>query len=86
MKKMKLMKWAEQAQTALNGRILSRRPRLYQSCSAIVEEEEDKRNVIIYRNGSRRSKSIFPNPREKFYRKYASMCQYYLLKKLYSSS
>ena len=77
--------------TALNGRILSRRPRLYQSYSAIEEEEEeeeeeDKRNVIIYRNGSRRSKSIFPNPREKFYRKYASMCQYYLLKKLYSSS
>ena len=27
--------------TALNGRILSRRPRHFQSCSAIEEEEED---------------------------------------------
>jgi len=32
--KMKVMKWIN-----LNGRILSRRPRLYQSCSAIDEEE-----------------------------------------------
>jgi len=27
---------------ALNGRILLRRPRLYQSCSAIEEEEEEE--------------------------------------------
>ena len=26
--------------TALNGRLLSRRPRIFQSCSAIEEEEE----------------------------------------------
>ena len=39
-KNMKLMKCAEQYRTALNGRILLREPRLYQSCSAIEEEEE----------------------------------------------
>jgi hypothetical protein len=38
LKKMKLMKWAEQAVS--NGRLLLRRPRLYQSCNAIEEEEE----------------------------------------------
>jgi hypothetical protein len=37
LKKMKLVKWAEQYRTALNGRILSTRPRLFQSCSAIKE-------------------------------------------------
>jgi len=34
LKKMKLLKWAEQVQ---DGRMLSRRSRLYESCSAIVE-------------------------------------------------
>jgi hypothetical protein len=38
-KKMKLVKWAEQYRTTLNGRLLSGRPRLFQSCSAIKEEE-----------------------------------------------
>ena len=43
LKKIKLMKWAEQVSngpslTVSNGRILLRRPRLYQSCSAIREE------------------------------------------------
>jgi hypothetical protein len=38
LKKMKLMKWAKQYRTTLSGRILSRTPRLYQSCSAIEEE------------------------------------------------
>jgi len=28
--------------TALNGRILLRKPRLYQSCNAIEEEEEEE--------------------------------------------
>jgi hypothetical protein len=31
--------------TALNGRILSRRPRHYQSCSTIEEEEKDVQHV-----------------------------------------
>jgi len=35
---MKVVKWAEQVQDCFNGRILSRRPRLYQSCSAIEED------------------------------------------------
>jgi hypothetical protein len=39
LKKMKLMKWADKYRTALNGRILSRRPRLYQSCSVLEEED-----------------------------------------------
>ena len=33
--------------TALNGRILSRRPRLYQSCSAIEEEELKPRELKL---------------------------------------
>ena len=33
--------------TALNGRILSRRPRLYQSCSAIEEKKERYINNIL---------------------------------------
>jgi len=37
---MKLVKWAEQYRTTLNGRLLSGGPRLFQSCSAIKEEEE----------------------------------------------
>jgi hypothetical protein len=39
LKKMKLINWQNKYRTVLNGRILSRRPRLYQSCSAIEEEE-----------------------------------------------
>ena len=39
-KKKKLIKWAEQVQDRLKW-ILWRRPRRYQSCSAIGEEEED---------------------------------------------
>jgi len=43
---MKLMKWAEhKSKTVTNGRILLRRPRIYQSCSAIEEEEEDKWSI-----------------------------------------
>ena len=34
LRKMKLLKWTEQAKTAKNGRKLSRKPRLYMSCSA----------------------------------------------------
>jgi len=42
LKKMKLMNWAEQVQDPLKWKVLSRRPRLYQSCSAIEEEEEEE--------------------------------------------
>ena len=33
--------------TVVNGRILSRRPRLYQSCSAIEEEEEEEVTFLL---------------------------------------
>ena len=39
-KMMKRVKWAEQYTIALNGRLFSRRPRLFQSCSAVEKEEE----------------------------------------------
>jgi len=45
---MKLIKWVEQVQNRLNERILLRKPRLYQSCSA--EEEEDSLIIcFLYR-------------------------------------
>ena len=47
-KKMKLMKWKNKYRTALNGRILWRRPRLYQSCSAIEEEEVVEEEEVWY--------------------------------------
>jgi len=39
---MKLIKWGVKSRIALNGRILLRKPRLYQSCSAEEEEEEEE--------------------------------------------
>jgi len=39
---MKLIKWVEQVRIASNERILLRKPRLYQSCSAEEEEEEEE--------------------------------------------
>jgi hypothetical protein len=42
LKKMKLIKWTEQVQERLNGRILLRRPRIYRSCRAREEEEEEE--------------------------------------------
>ena len=42
LKKVKLIKWAEQDQDRLHGRIWLRRPRLYQRCSAIEEEEGEE--------------------------------------------
>jgi len=39
LKKMALVKWQNKYRTALSRRLLSRRPRLFQSCSAIEEEE-----------------------------------------------
>jgi hypothetical protein len=39
LKNMKLIKWREKYKIALNGRILLRKPRLYQSCSAEEKEE-----------------------------------------------
>ena len=42
LKEMKVMKWQNKYRTALNGRILWRRPRMYQSCSDIEEEEEEE--------------------------------------------
>jgi hypothetical protein len=39
LKKMKIIKWTEKSKIALNGRVFLRRPRLYQSCSTIEEEE-----------------------------------------------
>jgi hypothetical protein len=33
--------WSDKSKIALNGRILLRKPRLYQSCSAEEEEEDD---------------------------------------------
>jgi hypothetical protein len=41
-KKMKLVKWAEQYRVALKGRILLGRQRLDQSCGAIEEVEEEE--------------------------------------------
>jgi hypothetical protein len=40
LKKMELVNGLNKSKTALNGRILLRRPRLYHSCSAIEEEGE----------------------------------------------
>jgi hypothetical protein len=37
---MKFIKWTEQVQDRLKWRLLLRKPRLYQSCSAEEEEEE----------------------------------------------
>ena len=39
LRKLKLIKWTEQAQDRLKWKILLRRPGLYQSCSAIEEED-----------------------------------------------
>ena len=50
LRKMKLIKWVEQVRIASNERILLRKPRLYQSCSAEEEEEEDSLIVcFLYR-------------------------------------
>jgi hypothetical protein len=38
LKKMKIIKWIGQVQDRRSGRVLLRRPRPYQSCSAIEEE------------------------------------------------
>ena len=40
LKKMKLMKWTEQVQDCRKWKDIVEKPRLYQSCSAIEEEEE----------------------------------------------
>jgi hypothetical protein len=42
LRKTKLIKWAEQVQVALNGRILLRGAKLYRSCSAEEGEEEEE--------------------------------------------
>ena len=37
------MKWTDKSKIASNGKLLLRKPRLYQSCSAEEEEEEEEK-------------------------------------------
>jgi hypothetical protein len=55
LKKMKLIKWADQVQDRLKWRALLRKPRLYQSCSA---EEEKSAPIFRSKQGSFKTNSV----------------------------
>jgi len=54
LKKMSLRSGRSKSRIALSGRILLRRPRLYQSCSAMEKEEKKKRRRRRRRKRSRK--------------------------------